>query len=487
MICITVTPTSRTLAKADLLNAARQGDLVELCLDHFHKEPDVKDLITAIDKPILVSCRRPEDGGKWKGTEEQRLMMLRQAIVAGPAYVELDLSIANQVPRFGSTQRVISFTRLDAPETDIDSVFDEAANAKADIVKFTWPTPTLDDAWPLLAAVSQKRTIPVVGIGLGQAELTFSLLGRKYGSPWIYAALEQGMEAYPGQSTVSRLDETYYWRDIDSKTGFVAIAGFGPAQLATTRILNAGFKEAGLNVRCLPIEIGDLKRLKKMLDVLRIRAVITGGGFGRRLVPLADHVDPHDARSQYLNLLLKRDDGWHGYNTLWRAGLRSLETEMGGEGGGKRPLERQNVLILGNGGMAESMVYAVAQRKGLVSVCGPGDKEAQQVAQQQECRFVSYHNLYETLTDALIVADPTVQLGTKHGQVNPSLLRSSMTVLDVSHLPHDSEFLKEARSRGCKTIDAAGVFKQQVISQFKAITGKELSEAALSQGMMEES
>ncbi len=38
---------------------------------------------------------------------------------------------------------------MDRPETDIDSIFDEAANANADVVKFTWPTPTLDDAWPL--------------------------------------------------------------------------------------------------------------------------------------------------------------------------------------------------------------------------------------------------------------------------------------------------------------------------------------------------
>src|SRR5262245_30090645 len=104
MICITVTPTSRTLAKADLLNAARHGDIIELCLDHFHKEPDVKDLITAVDKPMIVSCRRQQDGGKWQGTEEERLLLLRQAIVAGPAYIELDLDVAPNVPRFGKTQ-----------------------------------------------------------------------------------------------------------------------------------------------------------------------------------------------------------------------------------------------------------------------------------------------------------------------------------------------------------------------------------------------
>ncbi|MEI7701235.1 MAG: hypothetical protein WCK86_15660 [Planctomycetia bacterium] len=55
MICITVTPTSRTLAPADLLNASRRCDLIELCLDHFIAEPNVGDLLRVVDKPIMIS------------------------------------------------------------------------------------------------------------------------------------------------------------------------------------------------------------------------------------------------------------------------------------------------------------------------------------------------------------------------------------------------------------------------------------------------
>ncbi|MEZ5939860.1 MAG: type I 3-dehydroquinate dehydratase [Planctomycetaceae bacterium] len=479
MICITVTPTSRTLAKADLLNAARQGDIVELCLDHFRKEPDVKELISAIDKPVIISCRRQQDGGQWQGTEEERLMLLRQAIVAGPAYVELDLDIAPNVPRFGNTQRVISFTRLDEPETDIDQVFYEASNAKADVVKFTWPTPTLDDAWPLLAAVSQKRILPVVGMGLGRADLTFSLLGRKYGSPWIYAALEPGMEAYSGQATCFELDETYHWREINQQTTFVAVAGFGPSQRATTRVLNAAFKQHGLNVRCLPVEVGGVQRLKKMLDVLKVRAVIVSGGLGRQLFPLAEHVDEHDAKSQFIDLLLKRDDGWHGYNTLWRAALKTLETEIGGEGV-KRPLDRQNVLVLGNGGTAQSLAYAVAQRKGMVSIGGNDDKATQHIATEVGCRHVPFHKLYDTFVDVVIIADASLRLGVHHGQINGSLFRESMTVADVGNLPAESDLLVEARERGCRIVDSTAIFKQQLASQFKSFSGREISEEAFS-------
>ena len=125
MICISVTPESRTLAPADLLNASRHGDLIELCLDHFLKEPNVSELIKSVDKPILVSCRRPRDGGQWQGTEQERLTLLRNAIVAEPAFVELDLDIAPSIPRFGKTQRVISFTSLNSPLGRIDDIFEQ--------------------------------------------------------------------------------------------------------------------------------------------------------------------------------------------------------------------------------------------------------------------------------------------------------------------------------------------------------------------------
>ncbi len=482
MICITVTPKSRTLAKADMLNAARHGDIVELCLDHFSKEPNVKDLVTCIDKPVIVSCRRPQDGGQWQGTEEERLMLLRQAIVAGPAYIELDLDIANNVPRYGETQRVISFTRMDRPETDIDSIFDEASNAKADVVKFTWPTPTLGAAWPLLAAVSQKRMLPVVGMGLGRPELTFSLLGRKYNSPWIYAALEKGMEAHEGQATVFELNETYHCKDINRKTIFVAISGFGEAQTITTRILNAAFLELGLNVRCLPIELERVDELKKMLDILKIRAIIVGGKHGEALLELAEHVDQHDAESRYINLLLKRGDGWHGYNTLWRSGLKALDSSLSEEG---ESLKKQSILIVGNGGIANSMVYAVSQRDGMVSVCGPNDKEAERTASQHGCRFIPYQNLYETLVDVMIVADPNIKVGTQHGRINPSVIQPKMTILDLSDLPLETEMMSEARSRGARTLNSAEIYTKQVAAQFKAITGKELPEAAFAEGLSE--
>ena len=168
MICISVTPESRQLAKVDIYNAANQCDLVELCLDRLHKEPDVKDMISGSKKPVLVSCRQREEGGQFEGTNDERMGLLRQAILAEPAYIELDPVTAQRIPRFGKTQRVISFASQTRPLGNIEESFDEAVRCRGDVIKFTWPTETLESAWPLLAVVSQKRAMPVVGVYCGR-------------------------------------------------------------------------------------------------------------------------------------------------------------------------------------------------------------------------------------------------------------------------------------------------------------------------------
>ena len=328
MLCIAVAPESRRLGKVDLFNAAPQCDLIEFRLDRLGKEPDLKEMMDGIGKPILVSCRRQADGGAWNGTEDERLVQLRTAIITAPAYVELELDIADKIPRFGTTKRVISYTSLQKPLANLEPIIEKAVAAKADVVKFVGPTPTLDAAWPLLATISKKRNLPVVGMGLGKPGVMFSLLGIKYGAPWIYAALERGLEAHEGQATITELNETYRWRDIGPSTRFVAVAGFGPAETATVRVLNAGFAHHQLNIRCLPLEIGVSDKITQMLDTLHISVLLANPQFCERALNLATDIEEAARKAQYADLVIKQPDGWHAYNTAWKSVLRIVTTDQ---------------------------------------------------------------------------------------------------------------------------------------------------------------
>jgi 3-dehydroquinate dehydratase / shikimate dehydrogenase len=493
MICVSITPEHRTLAKVDLLNAARQADLVELCLDRLSAPLDLNGLLSGVSKPVIVSCRRPQDGGSWSGTEDERFGILRQAMVAGAAYVEIEADIARELPRSGPAQRIISYTSLRKPLENVSDMIDRAAVLGGDVVKFTWPTPTLDAAWPLLAAVSRKCALPVVGVGLGAAGRTFSLLGRKYGSPWIYAALEKGMETHDGQATASELNELYSCREINPRTQFVGIVGFGASRLTTVRLLNAGFRELELNTRCVPLEIGELSKLRQMLDLLQVSALLTSRHLGEHLLPLAQHAEEAAKVGTNCDLLLKKSNGWHAYNLIWRGTLRVLEKTLRRLSSRGGTLDRRNILVLGAGRLARTMLYGIRQVKGSAALstshddddailfckeCGaesePAPNPVHQVAEQLHARYLPFSDISETSPDVVVVADPALELGYGQYELNPTWLRPPMTVVDITRFPEESDLLAEARERGCTIVRPSYIFAQLLSDQFKAVTGQEL-------------
>jgi|HubBroStandDraft_6_1064221.scaffolds.fasta_scaffold21972_2 3-dehydroquinate dehydratase/shikimate dehydrogenase len=474
MLCISVAPVSRKLAKADLLNAAGQCDLIELCLDHLLKEPDVGDMLQGIPKPILVACRRPQDGGKFEGTDEERMTLLRQAIVAGPQYVELDFETAPKVPRFGKTKRLISVMSLDGPPDDVDAIYEQASKLNADVIKFAWPASTFEAVWPLLKIISQKRPVPAVGLAVGRAAITLALIGRALEVPWSYAALEKGLESVPGQPTVGDLKEIYCWDDIGPKTRYVGLAGPVDRRTAVTaRVLNAAFCKIDDRRRCLPLPIQTFERLGERLERLKINAVLVTPELG---LAAAEHAQKREGSAEpsgYADLLLHQPDGWTAYHTLWRHAAKGLEDRLGRKDEHDRPLDRRSVLVIGCGGLAQAFVHGVLRNKGIVSVTAANEKGAQQLAQKFSLRHVPFHNLYDTLADVVVVAEPSIKMGNGKSDINPGYFRTTMTVMDLSAMPDDTSIVEEARARGCKVVEPMEVFRSMLAAQFESLTGKQ--------------
>ena len=274
MICVTIVQESRRLALADMLNAATLGaDLVEVRLDRFEKDAHLGELVAARRKPVLFSCRRPRDGGDWAGTEDERLTLLRSAVVAKADYVEVELDAADQVRPFPGCRRVVSYTNLAETPRDIDGVYQQLQAKKPDVVKITCRARTPEEAWPLVHLLN-KPPVPTVVEARGPAGLMLALVGRKVEAPWTSAALERGMEAFPGQPTIRDLVDVYRYPDIGKKTRFVGVTGDGERPRLAAGLLNVAFARAGLPHRALPTRMGDRKLFRKIADAVRLQAVL---------------------------------------------------------------------------------------------------------------------------------------------------------------------------------------------------------------------
>ena len=102
-ICVVIGRTRHKMMQIEIQEAGKRGArLIELRLDFLAKAPQFKRLLDNKPCPMIATVRRPQDGGRWSGTEEARQAMLRQAIVSGFDWVDLETDIADRIPRFCS-------------------------------------------------------------------------------------------------------------------------------------------------------------------------------------------------------------------------------------------------------------------------------------------------------------------------------------------------------------------------------------------------
>ena len=88
--------------------ASRQGALlIELRLDMLKKAPDFIHLLEKKPCPMVATVRRPHDGGMWDLGEPARRMILRQAIVAGFDWDDLENDVidAKTLPKIKMPNR----------------------------------------------------------------------------------------------------------------------------------------------------------------------------------------------------------------------------------------------------------------------------------------------------------------------------------------------------------------------------------------------
>ena len=108
MICVSIGRGRHRHVIAEHRHLAEQGiRLVELRLDYIQGNVQVKRLLQERPCPVIVTCRRVVDGGRWEGSEEERLLVLRTAIVEGADYIDLedDIVKACLVARDGQVLR----------------------------------------------------------------------------------------------------------------------------------------------------------------------------------------------------------------------------------------------------------------------------------------------------------------------------------------------------------------------------------------------
>src|SRR5213082_2321859 len=124
------------MVQLEIQEAAKRGArLIELRLDFLARAPDFKRLLENKPCPIVATVRRPEDGGRWPGSEAARQTLLRQCIVSGFDWVDLETDVCDTIRRFKDVKRIVSYHNMKELPGNLESIHEFMCQQDADLVK----------------------------------------------------------------------------------------------------------------------------------------------------------------------------------------------------------------------------------------------------------------------------------------------------------------------------------------------------------------
>src|SRR5262245_13603631 len=135
-ICVAIGRTRHKMMQVEVQEAAKRGArLIELRLDFLSKAPDFKRLLAHKSCPMIATVRRAHDGGRWAGTEDDRLMLLRQATVAGFDWVDIELDVIPGFRRYKDVKRIVSYHNLREVPDRLEEIYADMCRQDAELVK----------------------------------------------------------------------------------------------------------------------------------------------------------------------------------------------------------------------------------------------------------------------------------------------------------------------------------------------------------------
>ncbi len=486
MICVTIGRTRHKMMLAEHRALVERGaGLVELRLDWLSRSPDLQRLLTDRPSPAVLTCRRPEDGGRWKGTEEQRQVLLRQAIVSGADYVDLEDDIARNIPRYGKTKRIISHHNFESTPEDLEAIVARMSECDPDIIKLVTMAQSPADNVRMLRVVAASK-IPMIGFCMGEMGLPSRILCLKYGSPFTYATFSSERILAPGQISFDLMKTRYRVETIGSDTKVFGVAGDPIAHSHSPLLHNAALQHEEIDAVYLPFRIpaGEFATTVDAFSAIQVQGYSVTIPHKEEAARVAQNRDPLVVETGAANTLYQDEKGrWYAANTDYEAALATLRLAMNGE-----PLAGKRVLILGAGGVARAIGLGMSRAGTVLTVTNRTRARGAALAEELGCQVVTWENRGSVDCDILINCT-AVGMYPEMDQTPfaQHWLRDGMVVFDTIYNPENTLLLKQAREHGCLTASGLEMFVRQAAAQFECFTGRpapmDLMRSTLRQGI----
>ncbi len=472
MICVSIGRGRHKQMIAEHARLVEDGiQLVELRLDYIQRAVSLQRLLADKPGPVVITCRREGDGGQWTHSEQDRVMLLRSAIAEGVDYIDLETEIADSIPRFGKTKRIISMHDFFRTPENLEQIRDKLAAQDADIVKIATMANIPRDNIRMLEMM-QSSSIPTIGICMGEMGTPTRILAMRYGAPFTFATYNQERSLAPGQLSYKVMRDVYSVDDINDETELYGVIGDPIAQSLSPVLHNSGFRHLKLNKVYLPfrVPVEDLDAFVRDCSTLGIRGLSVTIPHKESVLKYCSKIDGAVKGINAANTMLFGNGEILGFNTDYRAAMVCLDERLG-TADRKTPLAGHTAILLGSGGAARSIAFGLRRRGADVCVTSRTAAKAETMATELNCRTVAWEHRHNVTADVIVNATPIgMHPNVDETPYDPRRLRPNSIVFDLVYNPEHTLLLKEAKQRNCRTISGVEMFVGQAALQFQHFT-----------------
>lgn len=475
MIVVSIGRGRHKMMIAELRHLAETGaELVELRLDYIVRTVNLKRLLAEKKCPIIVTCRREQDGGNWKGTEQERIVLLRSAIAEGVDYVDLEEDIAGDIPRFGKTKRIVSYHNFEETPENLREIHDRCCTSDPDIVKIVTMAHSPRDNMRTMQLIGESE-VPTVAFCMGEMGIPSRILAGKFGAPFTYASFHQERAIAPGQLSYGEMKDLYRYDAINVDTDVFGVVADPIGHSLSPVIHNIAFKELGLDAVYIPFRVPreELTDFMSMCRQLSIKGLSVTIPHKEDMVPLVTETDNAVDHIGATNTVVIDGFDRRAYNTDHSAALESINADLS-RGHDIDHLTGRTALVMGAGGAAKAVVHALQTRDTKVVVAARKKERADELAAHFHCEAVEWSARHKVRCDLLANCTPVgMHPHVDESPYDGSHLVRSMIVFDTVYNPEQTLLIKQAREKDCHVVTGVDMFVRQAAIQFQLFTGQE--------------
>jgi 3-dehydroquinate dehydratase type I len=216
-ICVAIGENSIAKMFALASKSELQAEMIEFRLDYLGdiNYGELEEVLEKTKLPVILTLRRKNEGGKYKGSEEDRSIILKQLIDLRPDFIDIELStsflnedFANSVKKGGVKIIGSHHSFQDTPPTQaLLEKIEMAYSLGLDLVKIVTYAKKIEDNLTILslhsAAEKYLQEMEIVAFCMGENGLISRILCPLFGSKFTFASL--GAPTAPGQINIQKM------------------------------------------------------------------------------------------------------------------------------------------------------------------------------------------------------------------------------------------------------------------------------------------